>query len=378
MNKPELLAGWCLDGTDSVMAGHDKVVHDVSEANRSELGAEGMGPASIGEVAIQAPVKPGANRRIQPTDEAIDEVGVYLNQIGAIPLLTKELEVDLAQQIEAGNAAKRQLQADAQGAVVGPEREKLEAVIQDGEAATKQFTEANLRLVVSVAKRFQGKGLDLLDLIQEGNLGLMHAVDKFDWRKGFKFSTYATWWIKQAISRGIANSGRTIRLPIGVHAEVGRIPISRTHLTNVLNREPTLAELAEYLGVSEQQVIANSRLLGGITSLDEPPDELRPDFTLANVVTDNSSEFEFNDIDTAGSMVQSVNDLFKLCSLDEVESQVLGLKFGLEDGVERTYQELAEELGLPVSAVSRITRRAFRKTKEHIQGRGLALGEWLD
>jgi DNA-directed RNA polymerase sigma subunit (sigma70/sigma32) len=179
--------------------------------------------------------------RVERDEE--DLVRLYLTDIGQYPLLTKDDEVRLAKAIEAGNEARSLLDATAE--LQPARRRELRRQAQDGENAQRTFVQSNLRLVVSIAKKYQASGLPLLDLIQEGNLGLMHAVEKFDWRKGFKFSTYATWWIRQAITRGIANTGRTVRLPVHAGDLLTRVTKARGRLEGQLGRRPTVSELAE-------------------------------------------------------------------------------------------------------------------------------------
>src|SRR5450756_336126 len=177
--------------------------------------------------------------RLTDTD---DLVHLYLHEAGQYELLDKETEADLAQRIEAGAQAREQLEAPSE--LTPTQRRSLRRTAREGDEAHRSFVQANLRLVVSIAKRYQRSGLPLLDLIQEGNLGLIHAVDKFDWRKGFKFSTYATWWIRQAIQRGIANSARVIRLPVHAGDMLTALLKLRAQLEGSLGRTPTLAELA--------------------------------------------------------------------------------------------------------------------------------------
>src|SRR5579862_7060941 len=182
----------------------------------------------------------------------VDLLGAYFGDLGEHALLDKESEVRLAQAIEAGEIAKSKLALRTRRR---PGRQAtLEATAAAGAEARRQFTNANLRLVVSIAKRYQHRGVDLADLVQEGNIGLMHAVDKFDWRRGYKFSTYATWWIRQAIGRGIDNTGRTVRLPIHTGDQVRRVVRARAALESQLGRTPTSAELAEHLQLSEREV----------------------------------------------------------------------------------------------------------------------------
>src|SRR2546427_1410445 len=192
-----------------------------------------------------------AKERVERDEE--DLVRLYLTDIGQYPLLTKDDEVRLAQAIELGNASRSEL--DEKGRELSAARRReLRRGIQGGEDSQRTFVQSNLRLVVSIAKKYQASGLPLLDLIQEGNLGLMHAVEKFDWRKGFKFSTYATWWIRQAITRGIANTGRTIRLPVHAGDTLARVQKARARLELKLGRPATHSELSAELEMPEDKV----------------------------------------------------------------------------------------------------------------------------
>ncbi|HEC09925.1 MAG TPA: sigma-70 family RNA polymerase sigma factor, partial [Acidimicrobiales bacterium] len=196
-----------------------------------------------------------AKDRVERDEE--DLVRLYLTDIGQYPLLTKEDEVRLAQAIEAGNEARELLDkgTEADGKPLTPARKRIvRRASRAGEQAERTFVQSNLRLVVSIAKKYQASGLPLLDLIQEGNLGLMHAVEKFDWRKGFKFSTYATWWIRQAITRGIANTGRTIRLPVHAGDTLARLQKARSRLELKMGRPATLTELAAEVDMPEDKV----------------------------------------------------------------------------------------------------------------------------
>ena len=193
-----------------------------------------------------------AKERIERDDE--DLVRLYLTDIGQYPLLTKDDEVRLAQAIEGGRDAEAEV-AKATKGITTAEKRELRRAVMEGEQAQQTFVQSNLRLVVSIAKKYQASGLPLLDLIQEGNLGLMHAVEKFDWRKGFKFSTYATWWIRQAITRGIANTGRTIRLPVHAGDTLARVQKAQARLELKLGRPATLAELGVEVEMPEDKLV---------------------------------------------------------------------------------------------------------------------------
>jgi RNA polymerase sigma factor (sigma-70 family) len=213
-------------------------------------GTECVFPAVSQAEPIEGDSVPASSpRRRQPATD--DLVRLYLDDIGRHPLLTKDDEARLAQLIEAGLAARRQLEDTDSDA---DRRRELEHCVRSGEQAAGDFVNANLRLVVSIASRYQASGLPLLDLIQEGNLGLIHAVEKFDWHKGFKFSTYATWWIRQAIQRGIANSRRSIRLPVHAEDRLRNVQRTRDFLEGDLGRPPTVAEIAAETGLSLDEV----------------------------------------------------------------------------------------------------------------------------
>ncbi len=227
-----------------------------------------------------------AKDRVDRDDE--DLVRLYLTDIGQYTLLTKDDEVRLAKAIEAGNEALAEL--DAAGKELTPAKKReLRRTARQGEEAERQFVQSNLRLVVSIAKKYQASGLPLLDLIQEGNLGLMHAVEKFDWRKGFKFSTYATWWIRQAITRGIANTGRTIRLPVHAGDTLARLQKARSRLELKYGRPATLSELAKEVEMPEDKVTEALRFAAEPLSLSEPLRE-DGDAELGDVVEDRSAE----------------------------------------------------------------------------------------
>ena len=226
-----------------------------------------------------------ARSRYATRDDA-DLVRLYFTDIGRHALLTKDDEIGLAQRIEAGAEARRQL--GGQAASTPPGRDELSRRARDGDAARRTFVEANLRLVVSIAKRYRTSGLSLLDLVQEGNLGLLRAVDKFEWRKGFKFSTYATWWIRQAIQRGISNTARTIRLPVHAGDHVVRVRHVRARLEAELQRSPTRSEVAAELDVPEHELTALLQHAAAPVSLSEPlSDDI--DGELADIVADRSA-----------------------------------------------------------------------------------------
>ncbi|MCX6513103.1 MAG: sigma-70 family RNA polymerase sigma factor [Actinobacteria bacterium] len=275
-----------------------------------------------------------ADKRIDRDDE--DLVRLYLTDIGQYELLTKDDEVRLAQAIEAGRAATPIIEAGAKG-LSRKERTEMVMDIRNGEKATTQFVQSNLRLVVSIAKKYQASGLPLLDLIQEGNLGLMHAVEKFDWRKGFKFSTYATWWIRQAITRGIANTGRTIRLPVHAGDTLARVQKAQARLELQFGRPATLKELGKEVELPEDKLIEALRFRAEPLSLSEPLRE-DGDAELGDVVEDRSAESPF-EVAAVALLPDEIDRL--LNPLDQREREILKLRFGLDRGEPRTWKKLA-------------------------------------
>ncbi len=270
-----------------------------------------------------------AKERVERDEE--DLVRLYLTDIGQYPLLTKDDEVRLAQAIEGGNAARCELEKGS--SISASKKRELRRSVTEGEQAQRTFVQSNLRLVVSIAKKYQASGLPLLDLIQEGNLGLMHAVEKFDWRKGFKFSTYATWWIRQAITRGIANTGRTIRLPVHAGDTLARLQKARARLELKLGRPATLSELAV---------------------------EVDMDAELGDIVEDRSAESPFEVAATA-LLPAEIEKL--LAPLDERERQILALRFGLDRGEPRTLEEVGEYFNLTRERIRQIEARAMSKLR---------------
>jgi RNA polymerase sigma factor (sigma-70 family) len=297
-------------------------------------------------------------------DPEADLVRLYLNDIGKHALLTKDDEARLAQAIETGRDARAEM-CSGKTLTVARKRELRTHTRAAGDA-TAIFVKANLRLVVSIAKKYQATELPLLDLVQEGNLGLMHAVEKFDWRKGFKFSTYATWWIRQAITRGIANTGRTVRLPVHAGDLLNRVTIARGRLEGQLGRRPTVPELAVDLELEEEKVIVILRYAATPLSLSEP---LREDGNaeLGDMVEDRSAISPF-DAAAASLLVGEVNKM--LTDLDEREREVLRLRFGLDRGEPRTLDEVGEHFSLTRERIRQIETRALSKLRHPSTDRG--------
>jgi RNA polymerase sigma factor (sigma-70 family) len=286
-----------------------------------------------------------------------DLVRLYLEDVGRHNLLTKDDEIRLAQAIETGTAATERLETAKK--LTPTQRRQIRREIRQGEEAHRQFVNSNLRLVVSIAKKYQSSGLPLLDIVQEGNLGLIHAVDKFDWRKGFKFSTYATWWIRQAIQRGIANSARVIRLPVHAGDMLTALLKMRAQLEGSLGRTPTLAELAAEAELPLDKVVEVLRYAVDTVSLDEPVRD-DGDAELGDFVEDRNATAPF-DAAAVSLLPGEVAKVLKV--LDERERTILCLRFGLDGGGERTLEEVAEYFGLTRERIRQIEARAMSKLR---------------
>jgi RNA polymerase sigma factor (sigma-70 family) len=291
-----------------------------------------------------------------------DLLGLYLDEAGSFPLLTKADEMRLGQIIQDGQAAQALLE---NGEKLTPGRRKeLRKQVDDAAVATTEFINANLRLVVSVARRYQWSGLPLGDLIQEGNLGLIHAVEKFDWRKGFKFSTYATWWIRQAIGRAVENTARTVRVPAHVGDEIRRARRLQGEMEVRMGRPPTLAELAEALGSTESMVAELFRYDADPMSLDVAVGE-DGDTSLGDLVVNRNAESPFEAV--ADSLLPEDVARF-LDRLSDEERQVLSLRYGLDRGEPRTQGEVGQALQLTAERVRRIERDAIGKLRRQLAG----------
>ena len=293
--------------------------------------------------------------RVERDEE--DLVRLYLTDIGQYPLLTKEDEVRLAQKIEKGVEAREKLSTSEE--LTAKEKSDLKRLDRNGARAEKKFVQSNLRLVVSIAKKYQASGLPLLDLIQEGNLGLMHAVEKFDWRKGFKFSTYATWWIRQAITRGIANTGRTIRLPVHAGDTLARLQKARTRLELKYGRPATMTELAADVEMPEDKITEALRFANEPLSLSEPLRE-DGDAELGDVVEDRGAASPF-EVAATSLLPDEIARL--LAPLDEREREILKLRFGLDRGEPRTLEEVGEHFNLTRERIRQIDARAMSKLR---------------
>ncbi|MFC9591322.1 RNA polymerase sigma factor RpoD/SigA [Streptomyces sp. NPDC056944] len=289
-----------------------------------------------------------------------DLVGMYLDEIARTPLLDAAKEVELSQTIEAGVYAQQILDQEVESDGGGATREELEALVAEGERAKDLFIKSNLRLVVAVARRYPRSGLPLLDLIQEGNAGLVRAVEKFDYAKGFKFSTYATWWIRQAITRSIADQSRTIRLPVHLVEELGRIRRVQREFNRENGREPEPAEIAAELDTKPERVV-------------DVLDWARDPVSL-NMSVDDEGETQFGDLleDTSAiSPEQSVLTLLRSEELDDLidkldhrTASIIRMRYGIEDGRERTLTEVGKQHGLTRERIRQIEKHALLELKK--------------
>jgi RNA polymerase sigma factor (sigma-70 family) len=291
---------------------------------------------------------------------------LYLNEIGSHSLLSKADEQRLGAAIEAGRKAAAALDTDEW--LPDDRRADLRSSVAEGERATERFVAANLRLVVSIAKRYQASGLPLLDLVQEGNMGLMHAVEKFDFRKGFKFSTYATWWIRQGITRAIANTGRTIRLPVHAGETVSRVQKAQAGLEADLGRLPTRAELSSETGLCPAKV--DEALLQACHPLSIfDPLAAEGEAVLGDVIEDPDATAALDEVITASLPAQVIE---LLAGLDERERDVVCLRYGLDRGRPRTLAEVATACGLTKEGVRQAERRALTKLRLSAKTTGMA------
>ncbi|MGA7357189.1 MAG: RNA polymerase sigma factor RpoD [Candidatus Cybelea sp.] len=336
------------------------VLDEVSPEQLDEFFEE-ITAAGIELVDEQKDEKPEAERE-EEVEETIadglsldDPVRMYLKEIGRVPLLSMEQEKSLAMRIEAG-----ELESRRDGA--GDSR-----IVDDGEEAKRQLTEANLRLVVSIAKKYVGRGMLFLDLIQEGNLGLIRAVEKFDYRKGYKFSTYATWWIRQAITRALADQARTIRIPVHMVETINRLIKVSRQLLQELGREPSVEEIAEAMALTPEKVREVMKISQEPISLETPIGE-EEDSHLGDFIEDQEAVAP---AEAASVMLLKEKMQDVLQNLTERERKVLVLRFGLEDGHQRTLEEVGQEFGVTRERIRQIEAKALRKLRHPSRGKAL-------
>ncbi len=321
------------------------------------------------EYAEELPREDGAEtgRRASPGDL----VRIYLREIGRVPLLTAEDEVELAKSIEAGLFAEEKLRTVTGFAMTPVGADELTQLADDGTAAKQRLIEANLRLVVSIAKRYIGRGLIFLDLIQEGNLGLIRAVEKFDYTKGYKFSTYATWWIRQAITRAIADQARTIRIPVHMVETINKLSRVQRQLHQDLGREATVAEIAAEMGIAVQRVAEIQRVAQEPVSLQSPIGE--EDSDLGDFIEDADAVVPME----AAAFIMLQDQLEQILdTLGPREQAIIQLRFGLTDGHPRTLEEVGREFGVTRERIRQIESKTLAKLRH--PSRAQMLREYLD
>ena len=310
-----------------------------------------------------------------------DPVRMYLKEIGKVPLLSAEEEIELAGKMENGAAAIERIEelnaklaeaSDEEKEEINKELKELQYVVDDGEEAKKKLAEANLRLVVSIAKRYVGRGMLFLDLIQEGNLGLIKAVEKFDYQKGFKFSTYATWWIRQAITRAIADQARTIRIPVHMVETINKLIRVSRQLLQELGREPSPEEIAEEMGMPVARVREILKISQEPVSLETPIGE-EEDSHLGDFIQDDNVPVP---ADAAAFTLLKEQLVEVLSTLTDREQKVLRLRFGLDDGRARTLEEVGKEFNVTRERIRQIEAKALRKLRHPSRSRKLK--DYLD
>jgi RNA polymerase primary sigma factor len=379
------LTGDVLDQVQSVMAeqgitiddavdtdDHDTEVSIVREVIVDEVGAE---PEDADEQLLSRR-RGRRTKKSQPKGEGgtSDAVRMYLREIGQVDLLTTDDERRLAQLIEEGLVAAGKIDqaAEAASPIDGVEERMLLRAVSRGERAKSELTQANLRLVVSIAKRYSGRGMQLLDLIQEGNLGLMRAVEKFDYTKGFKFSTYATWWIRQAITRSIADQARTIRIPVHMVEHMNRVARAKRTMHQELEREPSIEEIAVRVQLEPDRVRELLRISQDPLSLDSPVGE-EDESNLGDFIQDESVE---SPADAATKMMLSDAVGEVLGELSEREQEIVRLRFGLDGGQAKTLEEVGKAFGVTRERIRQIEAKTLAKLR-HPQ-RSQRLREFLE
>ena len=302
-----------------------------------------------------------------------DSVRMYLKEIGRVHLLTATDEVELAKRIEAGAEAAERLTLEAKlDGSPHPDARQLQRLVGDGQVAKAELIQANLRLVVSIAKRYMNRGMQFQDLIQEGNLGLMRAVEKFDHNKGFKFSTYATWWIRQAITRAIADQARTIRIPVHMVVLMNRLVRTQRQMAQELEREPTIDELAEKVDLPADRVREILRIAQDPVSLDSPIGD-EDDVNVGDFIPDSAAEAPL-EVATRRMLAKAVEEA--LDELSEREKEVVRMRFGLVDGQAKTLEEVGREFGVTRERIRQIEAKTLAKLR-HPQ-RSQKLKEFLE
>ena len=316
---------------------------------------------SVDEESTDSEAKPDTLVEDKPVDvlanvDTDDSVGLYLREVGGVPLLTAQEEVDIAKRIERGRLAREKL---AQESLSPKERADLQILIEDGWAAREHLLTANSRLVISVAKKYLGRGVPFLDLIQEGNIGLIRAAKKFDYRRGHKFSTYATWWIRQAVTRAIADQGRTIRVPVHMGDQINKMLRVSHQLTQQLGHSPSSEELAEVLEITPKKTEDLMKVSRRPLSLEMPTDE-DSDSVLGDFIKDIESPAP-TEIVTRNLLKESLGEA--LSTLPPREVRILQLRYGLLDGRSYTLEEVGRKMGVTRERVRQIEAQALTRLR---------------
>jgi RNA polymerase primary sigma factor len=362
----------------------DEVVEELDaddrleQAMRRTLRAEGVEVVSVGgfsssaaQITGERPEPPSGIAEAGLRESTSDPVRMYLKEIGRVPLLTAEEEVDLAKRIEAGLAATNLLTAGTDG--FDPAwRVQLRRVERNGQLAKRKLVESNLRLVVSIAKRYVGRGLLFLDLIQEGNLGLIRAVEKFDYTKGYKFSTYATWWIRQAITRAIADQARTIRIPVHMVETMNKLVRVQRQLLQDLGREPTPEEIGREMDLAPAKVLEIQKISQEPVSLETPVGE-EEDSNLGDFIEDTEAVVP---VDAASFILLQEQLEGILHTLSDREKKVIQLRFGMTDGRPRTLEEVGSAFGVTRERIRQIESKTLSKLRH--PSRSQQLRDYLD
>jgi RNA polymerase primary sigma factor len=366
---PEVLASLLerINAEGVALVDDEDVVGDEIEARR-QARKTSRSDASSNRVTARRDTPKRAGSSAESSGSAEDPVHTYLKEIGRVPLLNAELEVEIAQTIEVGNECAAKLLAhEAAELGDGPTTDLLDPAAQNrnrrlvrkGQQAKDELIKANLRLVVSIAKRYRNRGLAFLDLIQEGNLGLMRAVDKFDHTKGFKFSTYATWWIRQAITRAIADQARTIRIPVHMVETINKVVWAQRQLLQELGREPTIEEVSQGVEFPIDRIREILRINQDTVSLEQPVGD-EDDFNLSDLIEDRGAVVP-DDAATRSLLDAAVREA--LGHLSEREQDVVRLRFGLDDGKIRTLEEVGKEFGVTRERVRQIESKTLAKLR---------------
>ncbi len=293
-----------------------------------------------------------------------DAISLYLEEVSRIALLSPQQETKLAQQIELGYKAARKLK---QSTLSDEQRDKYHRLVQLGDKARKQLIEANFRLVISIAKKYATQQVSFMDLIQEGNIGLIKAVDKFDYRRGYKFSTYATWWIRQAVTRAIADQGRTIRVPVHMCERINNLVKIKRQLAQALGQDPSVEEIAQALEITSEHISQLQQIAQHPVSLEAPVGE-EHEADLGDFIEDKKN-LALGDLATNEILKEKVEAV--LTSLNAREGKVIRLRFGLQDGKAHTLEEVGQKFGVTRERIRQIEASALRKLRHPRRRRGL-------